>query len=123
MGHTRYEGPEISRDVGAGVTGMAKARVQTEQPREGTPLSFGQLRLWFLDQLEPGTALYNMPMAMVLKGTLNRNALQRALNVLVARHEALRTRFVCAGEYPAQVVDERSEVEIAFVEVGQGGNV
>src|SRR4051812_13714441 len=84
---------------------------------EGTPLSFGQLRLWFLDQLDQGTALYNMPMALILKGVLDRDALQRAFNASLARHAALRTRFVCSGEYPAQVIDEDAEIELQAVAV------
>src|SRR5690242_17451908 len=57
------------------------------------PLSFAQQRLWFLDQLEPGQALYNMPSALRLHGALNMAALAHSLTTLVARHEPLRTHF------------------------------
>ena len=57
------------------------------------PLSFSQQRLWFLDQLQPGLALYNMPGGLHVRGDLDIGALEDALNDLVARHEVLRTTF------------------------------
>ncbi|MBL8675936.1 MAG: amino acid adenylation domain-containing protein, partial [Alphaproteobacteria bacterium] len=64
------------------------------QERKGPiPLSFAQQRLWFLDQLLPEIALYNVPLALKLKGLLNTAALERALNTLIERHESLRTIF------------------------------
>jgi len=56
-------------------------------------LSFGQERLWFLDQLEPGTASYNIPLVLRLSGELDPGRLRAALAGLVERHEPLRTRF------------------------------
>ena len=57
------------------------------------PLSFAQQRLWFLDQLQPVSALYNIPITLHLRGQLDSHALRRALTEIVARHEALRTCF------------------------------
>ncbi|WP_415835650.1 amino acid adenylation domain-containing protein, partial [Corallococcus soli] len=57
------------------------------------PLSFAQQRLWFLDQLEPDSALYNVPAPLRLEGTLDTDALERSLTELVRRHEVLRTSF------------------------------
>ena len=63
-------------------------------PRESElPLSFAQERLWFLDQLEPGSTVYNMPGAFRLTGRLDTAALERSLNKIVRRHETLRTTF------------------------------
>ncbi|WP_051319008.1 non-ribosomal peptide synthetase [Chitinimonas koreensis] len=68
------------------------------------PLSFAQQRLWFLAQMDGGSAAYHMPQALRLRGRLDRDALQRALDALVERHEALRTRFVAMdGEAFQQV--------------------
>ncbi|HEU0054821.1 MAG TPA: amino acid adenylation domain-containing protein, partial [Longimicrobium sp.] len=68
------------------------------------PLSFTQERLWFLDRLEPGSAVYNIPMARRLGGALDEAALERALGEIVRRHEALRTVFAEVGGSPVQVI-------------------
>ncbi|MGI4859538.1 MAG: amino acid adenylation domain-containing protein, partial [Janthinobacterium lividum] len=69
------------------------------------PLSFAQQRLWFIDQMQPGSALYNMPVALQLDGALDVDALSRTLAALLARHEALRTRIVAHDGVPLQIVD------------------
>jgi amino acid adenylation domain-containing protein/FkbH-like protein len=71
---------------------------------EYMPLSFSQQRLWFLDQLEPGSPFYNMPGAVGLVGPLNVDTLQRTLNEIVRRHETLRTRFAVIDDAPVQVI-------------------
>ena len=71
----------------------------------GLPLSFAQQRLWFLDQLQPGSTAYNIPWGMRLKGGLEEARLAAALNEIVSRHEALRTVFRMGAEgEPEQVV-------------------
>ncbi len=56
-------------------------------------LSFAQERLWFLDQLTPGSAVFNVPLAIKLSGPIDPKALERSVNEIVRRHEALRTTF------------------------------
>ena len=68
------------------------------------PLSFAQQRLWFLDQLEPGGAAYNLPLPVRLRGELPVALLERIFAALVRRHEALRTTFATHGDQPVQVV-------------------
>jgi amino acid adenylation domain-containing protein len=68
------------------------------------PLSFAQQRLWFLDQLEPGSPLYNIPQAVQLSGPIDIQALEDSINELIRRHEGLRTCFVAGSGGPAQVV-------------------
>ncbi|HTQ79972.1 MAG TPA: amino acid adenylation domain-containing protein, partial [Thermoanaerobaculia bacterium] len=69
------------------------------------PLSAAQERLWFLDRLQPGSAIYNVAaIASRLRGELNERALARALQELIRRHEALRTRFPARGGKPVQEV-------------------
>ena len=70
------------------------------------PVSFGQQRLWFLDQLESGTAAYNIPYALRLTGALKVSALAQSLNHIVARHESLRTTFSALDAQPVQVIAE-----------------
>ena len=68
------------------------------------PLSYAQQRLWFLDQLDPGSVAYNVPLVLRLTGSLNVSALEQALGLLVERHEGLRTTFLEDGDEAVQVV-------------------
>ncbi|MFI7868835.1 condensation domain-containing protein, partial [Ectopseudomonas khazarica] len=74
------------------------------QPCERAPLSPAQSRLWFLWQMEPHSAAYNIPAALRLRGTLDPKALRQAFEALVARHESLRTLFREEGGEPLQVI-------------------
>ena len=87
-------------------------RNQTE-----APLSFAQQRLWFLDQFSPGSCAYNVPRVFRLAGTLNVQALQSALDSLVARHEILRTVFKMAQAEPVQVVQPARSVQLTSIDL------
>ncbi|MFL6201612.1 MAG: amino acid adenylation domain-containing protein, partial [Thermoanaerobaculia bacterium] len=79
----------------------------TRRERHGPlPLSFAQQRLWFLHQLEPESSAYNIPVAIRVRGSLSRAALEGALAEIVRRHEALRTTFSPGSEGVQQVVSE-----------------
>ena len=81
--------------------------------RDGVlPLSFAQQRLWFLDQLAPESAAYNVADAYRVRGRLDVGALSAALSDLVVRHEGLRTSFVMVGDRPAQLVGQPWRVEV-----------
>ncbi|HEX7333474.1 MAG TPA: amino acid adenylation domain-containing protein [Pyrinomonadaceae bacterium] len=81
------------------------------------PLSFAQQRLWFLHQLEPASAVYNMPAAVRLSGSLNSAALEATLTEIVRRHESLRTTFTYAGEQPCQVIREAESWSLSVIDV------
>ena len=68
------------------------------------PLSFGQQRLWFLDHLEPGNPVYNVPAAIRIVGALKVTALEQSLNKVVRRHEILRTTFSLKQGQPVLAV-------------------
>jgi hypothetical protein len=68
------------------------------------PLSYAQERLWFLDQLQPGTATYNIQAALRFPGPLNIEALTGSFNEIVRRHEILRTTFGTRDGEPVQIV-------------------
>ncbi|WP_339492983.1 condensation domain-containing protein, partial [Pseudomonas sp. EA_15y_Pfl2_R67] len=97
------------------VRGLA-ALVQAAAPTEAVaiplanragrlPLSFSQQRLWFLDHLDHAAgAAYHLPLALSLKGALDKGALQATLDRLVARHETLRTRFELVDDEPLQKI-------------------
>ncbi|MBB5078839.1 non-ribosomal peptide synthetase/MFS transporter [Nonomuraea endophytica] len=80
-------------------------------------LSSGQERLWFLSQLDPGSASYNMFVTERLHGTVDADALERALIAVVARHEVLRTRYADEDGRPVAVVDPRPRVALARVDL------
>jgi amino acid adenylation domain-containing protein len=85
---------------------------QAADLNRSNPLSFAQQRLWFLDQLEPNTPLYNIPCVARMTGTLDVPALEQSLNAIVARHETFRTRFVSTNGEPGQVIDEDATIEL-----------
>ena len=73
----------------------APVRVLEAHERSGLlPLSAAQRRMWFWQELAPGTALYNVPLALALQGPLDARILQDCLHALIQRHEVLRTRWV-----------------------------
>ncbi|WP_392535132.1 amino acid adenylation domain-containing protein [Nostoc sp. C117] len=78
-------------------------------------LSYAQQRLWFLDQFEPNSALYNIPLALRLVGTLNQVALEQSLHEIIARHEALRTNFVTVNGKPSQIIQTQTNWTVTVV--------
>ncbi len=90
------------------------ADVAPEAPR---PLSFAQERLWFLDRLHPGSALYNLPAALELRGEPSVQALERAFDELVRRHATLRTRCVVDRGRPAQVIERSGRRPLPMVDL------
>jgi amino acid adenylation domain-containing protein len=81
------------------------------------PLSFAQARLWFLDQLQPNSAFYNIPTALRLSGQLNVTALESNINEIIRRHEALRTNFTTIEGQPIQVIASTLELKLLFVDL------
>jgi amino acid adenylation domain-containing protein len=81
------------------------------------PVSFGQQRLWFLDQLTPGEPTFNRPYSIWLDGPLDAGALQRAMDSVAARQAALRTSIVAFDGVPEQVVAESGTVPIERVDL------
>jgi hypothetical protein len=73
--------------------GDAGAGIPRRRDAAQWPLSFAQQRLWFLDQYEPGSPLYNVPSAFRMRGPLDARALERSLEEIIRRHETLRTTF------------------------------
>ncbi|MFJ4950899.1 amino acid adenylation domain-containing protein [Streptomyces sp. NPDC088760] len=84
------------------------------------PLSFGQQRMWFLDQLDPGTHEYVVPLALRLTGPLDTVALRHALDALSERHEVLRTRYRSEGGEPVQVIDPAGPVDFTLTDLTGG---
>ena len=79
--------------------------------------SFAQRRLWFFDQLHPGTSVYNVPAAVRLRGHLDRAALEHTFSEIVRRHESLRTTFTTRDGEPVQVIGAPARVAIPLVDL------
>ena len=115
-----FEAPTVGQLAqlidGESALGRSQMPALVPSNEEGpVPQSYAQQRLWYLDQLEPNTAVYNMAKALRLRGELDVDALRRALNEIVRRHAVLRTTLVTGeGEdgIPVQLVAEQLELEV-----------
>ncbi|HET6364287.1 MAG TPA: amino acid adenylation domain-containing protein [Nitrospirota bacterium] len=81
------------------------------------PLSFAQQRLWFLDQLEPETPLYNIPQAFRISGALNVGALRQTFEAIVTRHESLRTTFSAVEGVPVQCIADKGSISLPVIDL------
>ncbi|MGK3964938.1 amino acid adenylation domain-containing protein [Sorangium sp. So ce118] len=103
-----FEAPTVARlaaHIERSTRGGARPapRPLAPAPRDAEmPLSFAQQRLWFLDQLEPESATYNVPAALRLRGALDPRALSRAIAAVVRRHEVLRATLHAVDGRPVQ---------------------
>ncbi len=86
-------------------------------PGEEPPLSFSQERLWFLDQLEPGGAAYNIPFVCRLRGALSLPALAAALQEVVRRHQVLRATFASRGGKAVQTLASAARLAVRLVDL------
>ncbi|KGV19021.1 non-ribosomal peptide synthetase [Burkholderia pseudomallei] len=93
-------------------------------PRDGRiALSLAQQRLWFLTQLEGVSEAYHMSGAVRLDGPLNREVLQRALNRIVMRHEALRTCFAREEGEPIQVIQPHADLTVSYHDLREAESI
>ena len=110
-----FEAPTVGQlapRIGEGAGGLPRL-VAGERPAV-VPLSFAQSRLWFLDQLQGPSPVYNMAAALRLRGRLDADALGAALADVVGRHESLRTLFAAPGGTPQQLVIPPEQAEFGW---------
>jgi amino acid adenylation domain-containing protein len=93
-------------------TGKVRGSLRRHANVERALLSYSQRRLWSIDQLKGSSAEYNMPEALRLRGRLDVDALRRAVQSIVDRHESLRTHFGEEQEQPLQIIAPSLTVEI-----------
>ena len=99
---------------------QARRQAQAIPPRphpDEHPLSFGQQQLWFFDQLEPESSLYNISGAVRLRGPLQRQALERSMNQVVQRHQVLRARFITEDGEPRQIIAPDLKIPFSYVDL------
>ena len=113
-----FEAPRV------GALGVRLREAETGRPPLGrqerpvpVPVSYAQQRLWFIDRLEGRSPEYNMRGALRLRGMLDRPALERALNAIVARHESLRTHFTEVDGVPHQVIGPVMSIRIPVEDI------
>jgi amino acid adenylation domain-containing protein/non-ribosomal peptide synthase protein (TIGR01720 family) len=116
-----FDAPTVAGMARAVIEARAKGTVAEPAPLradrpERVPLSFAQQRLWFLDQLEPGSSAYHMPIALRAEGELRLDVLERALGEVVRRHEVLRTGFAAEDGAPVQRIAPAVEVPIRRID-------
>ena len=117
-----FEAPTVAQLaawIGAGGGGLARL-VAGERPAV-VPLSFAQHRLWFIDQLQGPSAVYNMAVALRLGGHLDVEALGAALADVVGRHESLRTLFPAPEGIPQQLVVPVERADFGWRVIDAGG--
>ncbi|MEH2161477.1 MAG: amino acid adenylation domain-containing protein [Nostoc sp.] len=90
-------------------------RIQSIGRDRYLPLSFGQERLWFIDQLAPNHAFYNVPEAFRLRGVLKTTILEQSLNEIINRHEVLRTTYASVKGQPIQVIHSNFPIRLLVV--------
>jgi amino acid adenylation domain-containing protein len=105
--------PEEKREL------LARLVRQKQAEPKRVPLSFAQERLWFLDQLAPGSAFYNQNLALRMDAPYPHAILERALNEIVRRHESLRTIFESADGQPVQVILPSLELKVEAIDLSQ----
>jgi len=105
----------LERQMWVGGRREAKPQGIPRRPEGSPPLSFNQQQLWFLDQLTPVNAAYNIPLAMRLEGPLDVATLGRAIGEIVRRHESLRTTFAVEEGRPVQVIHPFAPLELPVI--------
>jgi len=96
--------------------------IQKNNQKGDIPLSFAQQRLWFLNQLEPNTSLYNISTAIKVTGMLNVEVLNQSLNAIVDRHEILRTTLKTVDENPMQIISDSHPEQLKVKVISSGTN-
>ena len=100
-------------------SGLLLPAIERASRDEALPLSFAQQRLWFIDQLEPDSAAFNMPLVMRLSGPLNLAALEQSVSEIIRRHESLRTCFPIRDGQPVQFISSPEPISIPVTDLSE----
>ena len=113
-----FESPTIrslSEQISQGFDGIIRSSVKPVERIENEPVitSYAQQRLWFIDQLQGGSAEYNMPMALQVEGRLDVDKVEQAIKRILDRHEPLRTVFKSEGDNVYQIIQEDYDFKVS----------
>ncbi|MGD1922163.1 MAG: condensation domain-containing protein, partial [Pleurocapsa sp.] len=103
----------------ASVVKSPKSTIKPVSRSESLPLSFAQQRLWFMEQLQPGSAAYNIPSGVKLSGDLDLDIFTNSLIEIVRRHEVLRTNFRTESGQPQQVIHSNAQLDLTVRDLQQ----
>ncbi|NER04942.1 MAG: hypothetical protein F6K17_21235 [Okeania sp. SIO3C4] len=119
--HRLFESPTVAEfgELILGATRQQLAAIQTVSRDEELPLSFAEQRLWFLDQLQEGSVVYNEQEGLRLSGSLSVEALEKAVQEIVRRHESLRTNYQAIAGSPVRVIHPELDLKIPIVDLQQ----
>ncbi|HLK61157.1 MAG TPA: condensation domain-containing protein, partial [Chthonomonadaceae bacterium] len=110
--------PEILRKLAQAELGIYQTTTPIRRRAQSVaPLSYPQVRVWFIDQLEPESTVYIIPLAWRFRGDLDKAALQTAVNEIIRRHEALRTTFAFVEGAPLQRIHAPSPLPLQVVDL------
>ncbi|ESA35631.1 amino acid adenylation domain protein [Leptolyngbya sp. Heron Island J] len=98
-----------------GVLSQSRQRIPRRSDQDTVLLSSAQQRLWFLDQLESGNFIYNIPAALRLTGSVNIDALNKGLRAICQRHEVLRTTFSTVDGKPVSTIHQQLPQDLLTV--------
>ena len=126
MQHGLFDAPVLAQ-LASRIESAEKSEVSTIEtvPRAALmPLSLAQQRMWFLTQIDTTSSAYHICGALRLRGTLDTAAFERAMRTIIARHEALRTRFVLVDGEPMQAIDSNPAFTLGIVDLrdARGGD-
>lgn len=115
-----FDGPTVSQlaaEVSSSTHQLHVAVIPRQTGTASAPLSFGQQRLWFMNQLVPGTPVHNIPAAIPLELRPDYFLLERALNEIIRRHAALRTTIPIVNGQPEQLIAEHAKLVLPIIDL------
>jgi amino acid adenylation domain-containing protein/non-ribosomal peptide synthase protein (TIGR01720 family) len=112
-------GYELPRESAAEKVPVTATISNSSAADHGYPMSSGQLRLWFIYQMDSDAGTYHMPVALRIRGPLDAAALAECHREIIRRHGTLRTRFATVRQTPLQIVAEQVEFDLPLIDVSK----
>ncbi len=109
----------LSEYIDSNDTASRRTPILKVSEEQRSVLSFAQERLWFIDQLSPGSSEYNLPIALTISGELNLSHVETALNKVIERHETLRTVFPSKDGEVQQQILEHSDLKVGLIDLSE----